>query len=311
LGTPLLWISFNAVVIAMLALDLGVINRTAHAVSPREAALWSATWIVLALAFNLVLYVWQGREIALQFLTGYLLEKSLSVDNIFVFILLFTAFAVPVAYQHRVLFWGVFGALVMRGALIALGTALIESFHWMLYLFGAFVLVAGVRLALHRERTVRPSQLPVVRLMRRVFPVTEHYEGTRFFVRRGGQLWITPLLLVLVVIESTDLLFALDSIPAIFAVTTDPFLVYTSNVFAMLGLRSLYFLLAGSVQHFTYLQQGLAAILMLTGIKLLVTDLYHVPVALSLGLIALILAISIVALLLRGPGKAAPPLPSP
>jgi tellurite resistance protein TerC len=300
LGTPWLWIGFNAFVVALLALDLGVFNRKTHAASPREAALWSAGWITLALAFNLFIYVWQGSDVALQFLTGYVLEKSLSVDNIFVFVLLFTAFAVPAAYQHRVLFWGVFGALVLRGILIAVGTALVESFSWVLYLFGVFLIIAGLRLAAHRTREVHPNQNLLVRLARRLFPVTEGYEGTRFFVRRNGQLLITPLLLVLLVIESSDLLFALDSIPAVFAVTTDPFVVYTSNVFAVLGLRALYFLLAGSVLRFTYLQQGLAAILVLVGVKMLVADLYHVPVALSLGLIALILTVSIVASLLRG-----------
>jgi tellurite resistance protein TerC len=299
IGTPVLWIGFNLFVVTMLALDLGVFNRKAHVFTWREAAVWSVVWIGLALAFNAVLYFWQGREVGLQFLTGYLIEKSLSVDNIFIFVLLFSAFNVPAAYQHRVLFWGVLGALIMRGALIGLGTALIEAFHWMLYLFGAFLVVTGIRLAVHREQDVHPDKNPVVRLARRLFSVTQGYEGAQFVVRREGRLWITPLLIVLLLIESTDLLFALDSIPAILAITTDPFIVYTSNVFAILGLRSLYFLLAGSIERFTYLTYGLAAILVLVGVKMLLIDFYHVPVALSLGLIATILAISIVASLVQ------------
>jgi tellurite resistance protein TerC len=294
-----LWIGFNLFVLTMLALDLGVFNRKAHVVTWREAAIWSVVWIGLALAFNAVLYLWQGRDVGLQFLTGYLIEKSLSVDNIFIFVLLFTAFAVPAAYQHRVLFWGVLGALVMRGVLIGLGTALVEAFHWILYLFGAFLVLTGIRLAVHREHGMHPDKNPLVRLARRLFSVTEGYESARFVVRREGRLWITPLLIILLLIESTDLIFALDSIPAIFAVTTDPFIVYTSNVFAILGLRSLYFLLAGSVERFAYLKYGLAAILVLVGGKMLIADFYHMPIALSLGLIAMILTVSVVVSLVR------------
>lgn len=302
-GNLALWIGFNVFVLAMLALDLGVFNRKAHAVSFREAAIWSAVWIGLALVFDVILYFWQGPEVGSQFLAGYLIEKSLSVDNIFIFVLLFTSFAVPATYQHRVLFWGVLGALVMRGALIGLGTALVEGFSWVLYLFGAFLVITGIRLAMQREQEVHPNNNPIVRLARRWFPVTEGYEGARFAVRREGRWWITPLLLVLLLVESTDLIFALDSIPAIFAITTDPFIVYTSNVFAILGLRSLYFLLAGSVRRFVYLKYGLAAILVLVGIKMLIADLYHVPIALSLGLIALILAVAIGASLLKTRGE--------
>ena len=302
-GNLALWIGFNVFVLAMLALDLGVFNRKAHAVSFREAAIWSAVWIGLALVFDVILYFWQGPEVGSQFLAGYLIEKSLSVDNIFIFVLLFTSFAVPATYQHRVLFWGVLGALVMRGALIGLGTALVEGFSWVLYLFGAFLVITGIRLAMQREQEVHPNNNPIVRLARRWFPVTEGYEGARFAVRREGRWWITPLLLVLLLVESTDLIFALASIPAIFAITTDPFIVYTSNVFAILGLRSLYFLLAGSVRRFVYLKYGLAAILVLVGIKMLIADLYHVPIALSLGLIALILAVAIGASLLKTRGE--------
>jgi tellurite resistance protein TerC len=301
IGTPVLWISFNLFVLALLALDLGVFNRKAHVISTREAAIWSAIWIGLALAFNVVVYVWQGSEVALQFLTGYLIEKSLSVDNIFVFVLLFASFGVPAAYQHRVLFWGVLGALVMRGALIFLGSALIATFSWVLYIFGAFLIITGIRMALPGEREMHPERNPVVRTARRFFPVTEGYEGTRFFVRRQGQTYITSLLIALVLIETTDLIFALDSIPAIFAITLDPFIIYTSNVFAILGLRSLYFLLAGAVRRFHYLKYGLAAVLVLVGVKMLIADLYHLPIALSLGLIALFLGSAVIASLVRSP----------
>lgn len=294
-----LWIAFNVFVLGLLALDLGVFHRKAHAVSLKEAALWSAGWITLALTFNAALALWQGPEIGLQFLTGYLIEKSLSVDNIFVFVLLFSALAVPAAYQHRALFWGVLGALILRGALIAVGATLIASVHWIFYVFGAFLIIAGVRLAVKRETEVHPNDNPLVRLTRRAFPVTEGYEGQRLFVRRGAQLWATPLLVALVVIEGTDLVFALDSIPAIFAVTNDPFVVYTSNVFAILGLRSLYFLLAGSIQRFTYLRFGLAAILVFVGAKMLLADLIHIPIAASLGVIVGVLAVTLAASLIH------------
>jgi len=295
IGTPALWIGFNLFVLAMLALDLGVVNRKAHVVTWREASIWSAIWIGLALAFNAAVYVWQGPEVGLQFLTGYLIEKSLSVDNIFVFVLIFAAFGVPAAYQHRVLFWGVLGALVMRGALIGLGTALIASFSWVLYLFGAFLVITGIRMARPAVHEMHPERNPVVRLARRLFPVTETFEGARFFVQRDSRRYATPLLIALVLVETTDLVFALDSLPAIFSITLDPFIVYTSNVFAILGLRSLYFLLAGAVQRFRYLHYGLAAVLVLVGVKMLIAEVYHMPIALSLGLIAVFLGAAIVA----------------
>lgn len=299
IGTPTLWIAFNLFVLAMLALDLGVFNRKAHAPSLKEAALWSGVWITLALAFSAVLYVWQGPESGTQFLTGYLIEKSLSVDNIFVFVLIFSTFAVPAAYQHRVLFWGVLGALVMRGVFIALGAALLDAFHWVIYLFGAFLVFTGIRIARHKEQQLHPDKNPLVRLARRFVPITQEYAGGRFFVRRAGQTWATPLLLVLLLIESTDLVFALDSIPAIFAVSSDPFIVYTSNVFAILGLRALYFVLAGVVLRFRYLSLGLAVVLVFVGVKMLLSDLYHISSALSLVVVAAILATAIVASLLR------------
>jgi tellurite resistance protein TerC len=293
------WVGFNAFVLVMLALDLGVFNRKAHSVSLKEALTWSIVWITLALLFNLGLYFVSGPEAALQFLTGYLIEKSLSVDNIFVFVLLFSAFGVPAAYQHRVLFWGVLGALVMRGILIAIGATLIEDFHWIIYVFGVFLIVTGVRMGLHKETEVHPERNPVLKLVRRFLPVTADYEGQRFIVRRDGRTMVTPLLLVLVTIETTDLIFAVDSIPAIFAVTTNAFIVYTSNVFAILGLRSLYFVFANIIDKFYYLRIGLAIILSYVGVKMVLTDIFHIPTTLSLLVIALVLAAAILASLWR------------
>ncbi|WIG59382.1 MAG: Integral membrane protein TerC [Ktedonobacterales bacterium] len=300
-GTLVAWVAFNIFVLGLLALDLGVINRKAHVVSFKEAAIWSAVWIGLALLFNGFIFFWRGPDVGLQFFTGYIIEKTLSIDNIFVFVLIFSAFAVPAAYQQRVLLWGVLGALVMRGLLIAFGAVLISTFDWVFYVFGAFLVITGARMAFHKEGEIHPNRNIVVRLARRIFPVTDGYEGARFFTRRHGLLYITPLLIVLLVVETTDIIFALDSIPAIFAVTTDPFIVYTSNVFAILGLRSLYFLLAGSVSRFAYLRYGLSAVLVLVGIKMLVAELYHPPLALWLGLIVAILGASIVLSLARPP----------
>jgi tellurite resistance protein TerC len=303
--TALVWIGFNIFVLAMLALDLGVFHRKAHDVSVKEATAWSVVWIALALTFNVGLYFWRGGEVALQFFTGYLIEKSLSVDNIFVFVLIFSYFAVPPLYQHRVLFYGILGALVMRAAMIAAGAALIKEFHWIIYFFGAFLIFTGIRMALHRNEAFHPEQNPVVRLVRRVIPVTPEYHGQRFFVREAGVLMATPLFLTLVLIEFTDLVFAVDSIPAIFAVTQDPFIVYTSNVFAILGLRSLYFVLRGAVDRFHYLKLSLAAVLTFVGLKMVLVDFYKIPVGVSLAVIATFLATGIVASLLR-PRKDAP-----
>jgi tellurite resistance protein TerC len=308
-GMAWLWIGFNIFVLLMLALDLGVFHRKAHVVSIQEASIWSVVWIALAMLFNLGIYLFWDRlapnstysnsQAALSFLTGYLIEKSLSVDNIFVFVLIFTFFAVPAAYQHRVLFWGIIGALLMRGALIAVGAALLKEFHWIIYVFGAFLIVTGIRMALHRNEELHPEQNPLVKLLRKVMPVTDNYEGDHFFIRRAGKLMATPLFLVLVLVESTDLIFAVDSIPAIFAVTQDPFIVYTSNVFAILGLRSLYFLLAGVVDKFYYLKLGLSIVLVFVGLKMGMVDFYKIPVGLSLGVIGTILAISVIASLIR------------
>jgi tellurite resistance protein TerC len=298
-GTIWLWIGFNIFVLALLALDLGIFHRKAHAVSIKEASLWSVVWITLAMAFNAGVYFFSGPEPALQFFTGYLIEKSLSVDNIFVFALLFTYFSVPAASQHRVLFWGILGALVMRGMLIGLGVVLLEMFHWIIYLFGAFLIFTGFRMAFHKETELHPERNPLLRLVRRFVPVTNDYERDRFIVRRAGQVFVTPLLLVLLVVETTDLIFAVDSIPAIFAVTRDPFIVYTSNVFAILGLRSLYFVFANVMGKFYYLKLGLAVVLSYVGVKMVLADIYHIPTALSLTVIAVVLAVAAVASIVR------------
>lgn len=304
-----LWVGFNLFVLAMLALDLGVFHRKAHSVSVREAATWSVVWISLALLFNLGIYLfwhdlvphssYSNQDAALAFLTGYLIEKSLSVDNIFVFVLIFGYFAVPAVYQHRVLFWGILGALVMRAILILLGAALLEEFHWIIYIFGAFLIFTGIRMALHKDEALEVEENAVVRIFRRFMPIAKEYHGSSFFVRHAGQLMATPLLLVLIVVESTDLVFAVDSIPAIFAVTTDPFLVYTSNIFAILGLRSLYFLLAGVIDKFYYLKLGLAVVLTFVGIKMVIVDIYKIPTPLSLAVVAGVLAIAVLASWLR------------
>ncbi len=298
-GNIWLWVGFNLFVLAMLALDLGIFHRKAHTVSTKEALAWSIVWITLAMIFNIGLYVFTGLDTALDFFTGYLIEKSLSVDNIFVFALLFTSFQVPAAYQHRVLFWGILGALVMRGILIALGTVLLSMFHWIIYLFGVFLIVAGLRMVLHKETEMHPEQNPLLRLARRIMPVTASYEGDRFIVLRAGRILVTPLLLVLIVVETTDLIFALDSIPAIFAVTLDPFIVYTSNVFAILGLRSLYFVFAGAMGKFFYLRHGLAVILSFVGMKMVLSDIWHISTKNALAVIAVVLATAIIASVIR------------
>ena len=297
--TVWLWLGFNVFVLAMLALDLGVFHRKAHAISLKEATIWSIVWISLALVFNAGLYLWRGAEPALEFFTGYLIEKSLSVDNIFVFVLLFTSFGVIPASQHRVLFWGILGALVMRGTLILVGSVLIEEFHWIIYLFGVFLIFTGIKMGLHKDVEMDIEENRLVRWVRRILPMTKNYEGSRFFVRQGGKLLATPLVLVLVIVESTDLAFAVDSIPAVFAVTRDPFIVYTSNVFAILGLRSLYFLLAGVMDKFYYLKLSLSAILTFVGVKMVIVDFYKIPTLVSLLVITGLLGIAVVASLLR------------
>jgi len=290
-----LWVVFNIFVLGMLALDLGIFHRKAHVIKIKEALVWSAVWITLALLFNLGIYLWRGPETALEFLTGYLIEKSLSVDNIFVFLLIFSYFGVPPLYQHKVLFWGILGALIMRAVFIAAGITLIEKFHWTIYIFGAFLILIGAKMALQKERKIHPERNPILRLFRRWVPVAEDYAAGRFLVKRAGHYLATPLFIVLIVVETTDIIFAVDSIPAILAITLDPFIVYTSNVFAILGLRALYFALAGIMELFHHLHYGLSAVLVFVGIKMLIGDIYKIPVSIALSVVAGILFISVIA----------------
>jgi tellurite resistance protein TerC len=288
----------------MLALDLGVFHRKAHVVHMREATAWCIFWVGLAMLFNLGVGHYFGSHKALEFFTGYLIELSLSVDNLFVFLVVFTFFKVPTTYQHRVLFWGIVGALGMRVAMIAGGSLLVQRFDWVLYVFGAILVITAVRLLLVSEEGVHPERNPVLRLFRRFFPVTKDYEGQRMFVLREGRWWATPLFVVLLVVETTDLVFAFDSIPAIFAVTTDPFIIYTSNVFAILGLRSLFFALAGFMGLFRFLRFGLAGVLGFIGVKLLISHWVKVPIRASLAVVMSLLLLSILASLVlpRRPG---------
>lgn len=291
----ILWGSFSLFVIGMLALDLGVFHRKSHSVSVREALTWTAVWIALAMLFNLFVYHYFDKQEALEFFTAYMVEKSLSIDNIFVIIMIFSYFRVPDAYQHKVLFWGIFGALVMRVIFIFAGIELIHKFHWLIYVFGAFLIVTGARMVFGEDKPMDPEKNPIVKLVRKIFPVTASFEGDRFFVKRDSRIWATPLFIVVMLIEGTDLIFAVDSIPAIISISEDPFIVYTSNVFAILGLRSLYFALAGIEKYFTYLKYGLATILVFVGIKMLIADFYKIPVEISLIVIAFLLAISMIA----------------
>ena len=287
------WILFNLFILGMLALDLGVFHRRAHEVGIKEAAIWSGVWITLSLLFNLGIYLFAGSEAALAFLTGYLIEKALSVDNIFVMVLIFGYFGVAPKYQHRVLFWGIIGALIMRGLFIILGSVLLEAFHWVMYFFGGLLVITGTRMAFREEKPFDADDNRLLKLARRIIPVTPQYQGQHFLVKQAGRLYATPLLLVLILVEFTDLVFAIDSIPAVFAVTTQAFLVYTSNIFAVLGLRSLYFLLAGIVHKFRYLKYGLAFILVFVGVKMLLSDIQEVPIVASLIVIAISLTVSI------------------
>jgi tellurite resistance protein TerC len=294
------WIGFNLFVLAMLALDLGVFHRRAHVVTLREAITWTAVWITLAMIFNLGLWYLAGPQKALEFFTGYLIEYSLSVDNIFVFALLFSYFAVPAKYQHRVLFWGILGALVMRAVMILAGTLLIAKFVWIIYVFGGFLILTGIKMIVKKEEEIHPENNPVVRWFKRLMPVTAGYREDKFFVRENGVRMATPLFVVLLLVEVSDLIFAVDSIPAIFAVTTDPFIVYTSNVFAILGLRSLYFALSGVMDKFHYLKTGLGVVLTFVGVKMLLAHTaWKIDTLVSLGVILLILTAAVVMSLLR------------
>ncbi len=309
------WIGFNALILLLLALDLGVFNRKSHAVSVREALGWSALWITLAIGFGLWIGQSMGRQAMLEFYAGYLVEQALSVDNLFVFILIFGYFQIPPALQHRVLFWGILGALIMRGIMIGAGAALLAQFHWIIYVFGAFLVYTGFKMAFGGESSIEPEANPVIRFVRRLVPITAKFRGERFFVREsltpGGpvRLIATPLFVVLALVETTDVVFAVDSIPAIFGVTRNPFLVYTSNVFAILGLRSMYFVLSGVITKFHLLKYGLALVLAFVGVKMLLSELYPISIGVSLGVVAATLVGSIVlSLLMPAKPHAHPPI---
>lgn len=298
-STTWLWIGFSLFILLMLSLDLGLLNRKAHAIKYREAVTWSAVWVTLAMIFAALVFWYQGSQRGLEFVTGYLIELSLSVDNLFVFLLIFSYFKVPARFQHRVLFWGVLGALVMRLTMIFVGAALIDRFHWIIYIFGAFLVYTGIKMFRHDELDIQPEDNPAVRFVTKYIPIDRHYDEQKFFTRKNGRLAGTLLLLVLVIVEVTDLVFAVDSIPAIFAITTNTFIVYTSNVFAILGLRSMYFLLAGVVEKFQYLKMGLAIVLTFIGAKMLVVALgIHIPIWISLTFVAVVLLSSVAASLI-------------
>lgn len=299
----LLWAVFSIFVLAILALDLGIFRRKAQVIELKEALLRCGVLIVIALLFNLGIYFRHGSGKALEFLTGYLIELSLSIDNVFVFLLIFSCFRVPVLYQHKVLSWGVLGALIMRAIFIALGITLIQKFHFVIYIFGVFLILAGIKMAFQKEKEIHPERNPVIGLLRRFMPISSGYEDGKFFVKRDGRCFATLLFIVLLIVETTDIIFAVDSIPAILSITFDPFIVYTSNVFAILGLRTLYFVLAGITRLFYYLHYGLSAILVFVGVKMLLADIYKIPVGIALGVVAAILLISITASVVR-PRKA-------
>jgi len=298
LHTYLIWGGFIIFILGLLILDLKVLQKDDHEIKVREALAWTGFWIVLALMFNAGVYYFEGTQKALEFLTAYLIEKSLSVDNIFVFLMVFSYFGIPSKYQHRVLFWGIIGALIMRAAFILVGVALIERIHWIIYVFGAFLIFIGIKMALEKEKEIHPEKNPVLKYFRKIMPVTKEFVGHDFFTKKGTRWAATPLFVVLLVIESTDVMFAVDSIPAVLAISHDPFIVYTSNVFAILGLRALYFAIAGVMQLFHYLNYGLAFILVFVGIKMILADFYKLPVSVALGVIAGVLAISVIASLM-------------
>jgi tellurite resistance protein TerC len=295
----LAWSAFAVFVVAMLALDLGLLGGRDRAIGIREALVWSMLWVVVALVFNVGIYFFKDGETALNFLAGYLIERALSLDNIFVFLVIFSYFAVSPTHQYKVIFWGIIGALVLRAVFIAAGIALIAKFHWILYVFGALLVWTGIKMALQKGQEIDLEHNPVVRLCRRFMPLTEGYEGDRFFVRREGRRLATPLLVVLLVVSVMDVVFAVDSVPAVFAITLDPFIVFSSNVFAVLGLRALYFALAGLMQLFHYLHYGLSLILVFVGVKMLAADVYHIPVAVALAVLVAILSIAVIASILH------------
>ena len=300
---PILWITFVTFVIGMLALDMLVLQKKEHEISIREALLWTLFWIAISLIFNFGIYYYMGFNYALEFLTGYLIEKSLSVDNIFVFILIFSYFGIPSRYQHKILFWGILGAVIMRAAFIFAGVAVIQRFHWVIYLLGAFLVYIGIKMALQKNKEIHPERNPVLRAFSRFFPVDSGYKRGKFFTKNAGRIAATPLFVVLIVIETTDIVFAMDSIPAILSITLHPFIVFTSNVFAILGLRALYFAISGIMGLFAYLNYGLSIILAFVGVKMLIADFYKIPVSIALPVVGGILAVSIILSLLKKPRK--------
>ncbi|MFA5375628.1 MAG: TerC family protein [Dehalococcoidia bacterium] len=296
------WLAFGAIIIVLLVLDMKVFHRKSSVITIKQSLLWTAFWISLALLFNLGLWLWRrDTGMALDYLTCYLIEKSLSVDNLFVFLMVFSFFSVPTAYQHKVLFWGIIGAIVLRLAFIEAGATLLENFGWVFYIFGAFLIIAALRMAFQKEKELHPEKNPILKLLRKFVGVSDCYEGDRFFIKRAGKYIATPLLIVVIIIETTDVVFALDSIPAAFSITTDKFIVYTSNIFAILGLRSLYFALAGIMPLFHYLKYGLVAVLMFVGVKMIVEHHYHyeMPTAIALGVVLVVLVIAVVASIIR------------
>lgn len=295
IATIYVWIGFIAFVLLMLALDLGIFHRKSHEVKIKEALIWSAVWISIAMVFNYGIYVYMGEVKAIEFLTGYVIEKSLSIDNLFVFIMIFSYFNIDKKYQHKVLFWGIIGALIMRSIFIFAGVALINKFHWIIYIFGAFLIFTGAKMLFQKDEKMDPNKNPLVKLFKRFYPVTDTMHGDRFFVKINAKTFATPLFVVLLLVEFTDLIFAVDSIPAIMAITSDPFIIFTSNVFAILGLRALYFALAGITQYFHYIKYGLSAILVFVGLKMVMVDFYKIPIMISLFTILGILVISVVA----------------
>ena len=299
----MLWIGFVVLILGMLLLDILLLQKKKQEIGIRESLLWTLIWILVSLAFNFAVYFYLGFDSALEFLTGYLIEKSLSVDNIFVFIIIFSYFDVPLKYQHKILFWGILGAVIMRAVFIFAGVAVIQQFHWVIYILGAFLVYIGIRMALQKNKDIRPEKNPVLRAFNRFFPVDTAYRGGKFFIKKAGKIAATPLLVALIVIETTDIVFAVDSIPAILSITLNPFIVFTSNMFAILGLRALFFTVSGIMRLFFYLNYGLSVILVFVGIKMLIADLYKIPVSIALAAVGGILCISIILSLLIPPKK--------
>lgn len=292
----LVWGGFLALIAVLLIIDLGIFNRKAHRITVKEALAWTVIWIAVAMAFNVFIYFWHGHDAALEFLTGYLLEKSLSVDNLFVFLILFTYFCVPKENWHRVLFYGIVGAILMRGLFIGVGIAVISAFHWVLYIFGFILIITAVRIVIKKDEEVHPENNPILRFFRKILPVSKEYDGAKFFTRINGKLVATPLFIVLIAIETTDVVFAMDSVPAIFGITLDPFIVFTSNIFAILGLRALFFAIAGVIENIYYLKYGLAIILGFIGVKIFLELVhYEIPIFIALGFVAAVLAVAITA----------------